>query len=198
MILCIAGFPLGFFFASVAAGEGSVVALVRCLAALPGGVILGFLVSKFGFRTYRYAVKEVRALAKEELRTGQAIFPDDLAKRWGIRRYSLPPQVSEQSLRRMRFARRMERGKWVYILSVAALLGFAVPFEVSVSLGVRGLVPVTVIGVLSFGPIAIMLALAAKVGDGVALLLELREYEQATGRRALPDDLSSAGEPRTR
>ena len=197
MLLCMIGPPFGMFFASLAFGEGSLAATVRMLAMLVGSMVLGFLVWKFGFRIYRYAVEEVRAIVQEEMRTGHAILPDDVAIRWGVRRYSVPPRPSEESLRRMRLANRMEKRRLPLFLPIAAFVGFVVPFGVFIAYDIRGPVPVTVTSILTFWPIVATLVLAARMRDGPAMLRELREYERVSGRRVLPDDLSSATAPRT-
>ncbi len=191
ILLFVAGLPLGFVIVSAVAGAPWDVVLAGVLVSLLLGMLLALLTSRPGLRTYNYAVREVTEIVKEEWRTGRAVLPHDFAKRWGARQFGVPPQPSEESLKRMRLARRIEKGRWMLFLSMAMFLGFLVPFQLFAALGLRGLVPVTVTGVLTFWPLVAMLLLIAKVKDGVPLLREAREYEKASGRRILPDGLSS-------
>ncbi len=159
---------------------------------------LGLVLALPGFRAMRastQAYSKVEALIREEWRTGQRILPLNFRIPEGYNLFREPPYLSERDLKRMRSAEGLSSERLMALLGGTILGGVAAGIGMPVILGL-GVLLSLLVGLLSVAATMIpALVLISRVGRGARLLKSLREYEEATGRRFLPTDLSARPSP---
>ncbi len=161
------------------------------LIALASGFVLGAPLTVIGMRglsRVNQAWSKVMEVIREEWRTGARLVPDDVAATFpGIVQWREVPTFGEADLPKLKRATLVE--KWSPTLLAAMFVGFGVPYLIFLELDWRGIVPVVLVSLTTFGPLAAVLYLAATAGSGITLLARLKEYERATGKSALPKTL---------